>query len=221
MIYFITPNYSVAFIPKAGCSTLSRCVIKAFQPHEERLIVNGAYPTGHGPDTTMWQGFAKKEKYPTRPTLALIREPVSRFISAMSQMGLLDVDLALDSMRNSTPIEKQGPQHTRTLVLSKNQHFVPQIKWVHPDTKLYRFPDHLTEAAAEIGFALPLPTINTATRPKPTLTPAQEEAVQQFYAEDITLYDSIIQPGIVTGIVTANYAPPVPPQIIEDSGYEP
>lgn len=48
-----------------------------------------------------------------------------------------------------------------------------------------------------------------------------EEAVRQFYAEDITLYDSIIQPGIVTGIVTANYTPPVPPQIIEDTVYEP
>jgi hypothetical protein len=211
MMYFITPNYSVALIPKAGCSTLSRCVIKAFQPHEENQIVNGAYPEGQGPDTTMWQGFVKKQRYPTMPTLALIREPVSRFCSAMAQIGLLDVDAALDSMLNGTPIQKQTPRFTRTIFLNKNHHFLPQIKWVHPDTKLYRFPDHLNEAATEIGFALPLPAINIASRPKPTLTTEQEDAVRAFYAEDITLYNSIIQPGIVTGIVTDGYTPPVPP----------
>lgn len=205
MIYFITPNYSVALIPKAGCSTLARCVIKTFQPHEERLIVNGAYPEGKGPDTTMWQRFAKKERHPSRPTLALIREPVSRFLSAMSQVGLTDVDAALDSLINGTPIEKQTPRHIRTIVLNKNNHFIPQIQWIHPDTKLYKFPQHLNEAATEIGFSLPLPTINTATRPKPVLNESQIQIVQQYYAEDIVLYNSITTAGIVTGIVSENY----------------
>lgn len=209
LTYFITPNYSVAFIPKVGCSTLARCVIKSFQSHEEHLIINGAYPEGKGPDTTMWQGFAKKERNPSRPTLALIREPVSRFLSAMSQLGLTDVDAALDSLNNGTPIEKQTLRNTRTIVLNKNSHFIPQIQWVHPDTKLYKFPEHLNEAATEIGFSLPLPVINAAVRPKPTLTQTQTEAVEQYYSEDIALFNSITVAGIVTGIVSTDYTPPI------------
>ena len=205
MMYFITPNYSVALIPKSGCSTLSRCVIKSFQPQQETLIQYAAYPEGKGPDTTMWHSYAKKEKLPTKPTLAMIREPVSRFVSAMAQVGLSDVDAALDSLVNGT--EVQGRR--RMLRLNRNEHFTPQIRWVHPDTKLYKFPEHLNEAATEIGFSLPLPVINAAVRPKPTLTQTQTEAVEQYYSEDIALFNSITVAGIVTGIVSTDYTPPI------------
>lgn len=204
MMYFITPNYSVALIPKSGCSTLSRCVIKSFQPQQETLIQYAAYPEGKDPDTTMWHSYAKKEKLPTKPTLAMIREPVSRFVSAMAQVGLSDVDAALDSLVNGT--EVQGRR--RMLRLNRNEHFTPQIRWVHPDTKLYKFPEHLNEAATEIGFSLPLPVVNAAVRPKPTLTQTQTEAVEQYYSEDIALFNSITVAGIVTGIVSTDYTPP-------------
>ena len=197
MIYYKTPNHSLALIPKSGCSTMARCVIKNFYPDTEYLIQNAAYPEGKGPDSTMWQSFAPKEKEPSKPTLALIRNPVDRFISAMSQVNLMDVVVALDSLLNGTVIEMPRGK----LNLSKNPHFKRQILWMLPDTKLYRFPDHLNEAATELGMQLPLPVVNSASRPKPTLSPEQQQAVETYYAEDIILYNSITTPGIVTGIV--------------------
>lgn len=204
MMYFITPNYSLALIPKAGCSTLCRCVIKSFQPNEENLIQHAAYPDGANPNTIMWHSYAKKEKSPSKPTIAMIREPLSRFVSAMAQMGLSDVDAAIDSLTSGT--EMQGLR--RIIRLNRNQHFTPQIRWIHPDTKLYKFPEHLNEAATEIGFSLPVPVINAAVRPKPTLTQTQTEALEQYYSEDIALFNSITVAGIVTGIVASDYAPP-------------
>jgi len=201
MIYYKTPNHSLALIPKSGCSTMARCVIKNFYPDKEHLIQNAAYPEGKGPDNTKWQSFTPKEKIPSKPTLALVRNPVDRFISAMSQVNLTDVAIALDSLLNGTVIEMPKGK----LNLSKNPHFKRQILWMLPDTKLYRFPDHLNEAAVELGMQLPLPVINSASRPKPTLTYEQQQIIENYYAQDITLFNSIIEPGIVTGIVASGY----------------
>ena len=77
--------------------------------------------------------------------------------------------------------------------------------WLLPDTKLYRFPDHLVEAATELGMQLPLPVVNAASRPKPTLTAEQQQVVEEYYAEDIALYNSITAPGIVTGILWSQF----------------
>ena len=200
MMYYKTPNHSLALIPKSGCSTMARCVIKNFYPDKEYMIQNAAYPEGKGSDSTMWQAFTPKEKAPSKPTLALVRNPVDRFVSAMSQVNLMDVDIALDSLLNGTVIEMPRGK----LNLSKNPHFKRQILWILPDTKLYRFPDHLNEAATELGMELPLPVVNAASRPKPTLTPEQQQIVETYYSEDITLYNSITSAGIVTGIVAAN-----------------
>ena len=201
MIYYKTPNHSLALIPKSGCSTMARCVIKNFYPDTEYLIQNAAYPEGKGPDSIMWQSFAPKEKHPSKPTVALIRNPVDRFVSAMSQVNLMDVDAAIYSMLNGTDIQMAKGK----LNISKNSHFRLQVKWLVPDTKLYRFPDHLQEAAIQLGMQIPLPVVNAASRPKPTLTPQQQQIVEQYYAEDIVLYDSIVSPGIVTGIVWSQY----------------
>ena len=196
MRYFITPNYSLAFIPKSGCSTLARCVIDSFQPDENLLIENGAYPEGKTPDNSQWQWMAKVEHTPSKPILAFIREPLSRFLSAMAQFGLTDVSAALESLTAGTHLQLRK----RTIDLSTNPHFLPQINWVDANTKLYKFPDHLNEGALEIGFTLPLPTINAASNPKPIPTAEQEAAILQYYTEDTILYNSIITPGIVTEI---------------------
>jgi len=197
MRYFVTPNYSLAFIPKSGCSTLSRCVIDSFQPDANFSIENGDYPQGKNADNSQWQWMAKVEHTPSKPILAFIREPLSRFLSAMAQFDLTDVSAALESLTAGTHLQL----HKRTIDLSVNPHFLPQIKWVDANTKLYKFPEHLNEGALEIGFTLPLPTINAASNPKPVPTPEQEAAILQYYAEDTILYNSITTPGIVTGIV--------------------
>jgi hypothetical protein len=114
----------------------------------------------------------------------------------MAQFGLTDVSAALESLTAGTHLQLRK----RTIDLSTNPHFLPQINWVDANTKLYKFPDHLNEGALEIGFTLPLPTINAASNPKPIPTAEQEAAILQYYTEDTILYNSIITPGIVTEI---------------------
>ena len=215
MPYYITPNYSLALIPKSGCSTFARAVIQSFHPEEENLVQTAAYPQGKNADNQMWQNIAPKERYPSKQVVAFIREPISRFLSAMVQEQLTDVDLAIDSILNSTPLP-QRPNARRQRVLSRNAHFAPQIKFVTPTTKLYRFPDHLEQGAAEVGFTCTLLKINPAKREKPSMTSEQEEQVRQIYSEDIALYNSITEPGIITGVVWSQYQEPPPPIVVSN-----
>jgi len=211
MSYFITPNYSVAFIPKSGCSTISRAVIKAFQTEEELLITSASYPVGKNPDNSMWQGFVKREKYPSKPILAMIRNPIERFRSAMAQFHALDVNTVIDSLINGSKFVS-GTVRAREINARTNAHFKPQILWVDASTKLYKFPEHVNEAAVEIGFILPLPQINAAHFTKPTLNEQQTAILEAYYAEDIVLFNSITSPGIISGVVSAN-----PPNLTQPS----
>lgn len=214
MAYFITPNYSLAFIPKSGCSTLSRAVIKAFQTNENILVEGGHYPDGKNADNSMWQGLVLREKYPSKQIIALIRNPIERFRSAVAQFKTTDTDAVIESLVSDCSFSSGGIKG-RQIKASTNQHFIPQIMWVDANTKLYKFPDHINEAAAEIGFILPLPQINAAHFPKPTLTEQQTSILESYYAEDIVLFNSITSPGIISGVVSAN-----PPDLTPPTGEE-
>lgn len=192
--YFITPDYSVAFIPKSGCSTLSRATIKSFQPDDEAMVQNAHYPDGKFPDNSMLQWLAEVEVDPTKPVIAFVRDPLSRFLSAMVQMRFTDVDETITTMeQEGTVTGIRG----RQVNVAQNPHFKPQYLWLTPTAKLYRFPDHLTEGATEVGFILPLPIINPATADKPVPTQEQEARILSWYAADLDLYESITSAGVV------------------------
>jgi len=205
-MYFITPTYSIAFIPKAGCSTIARSVIRSFQPSDELTAISGHYPDGRSHEDWMFQWLAKKEKNPSKQVLAFIRDPVSRFLSAMSQLRLEDIEECMSLLESGD--EKIFPKG-RVVTMKNNPHFIPQISWMTTTAKLYRFPDHLDEGAVEVGFQLPLPVINAARRPKPVPSQPQIDRILEYYYEDMSLYQSISQPGIVTGMVAQrNYEIP-------------
>ena len=184
-MYFITPNYSVALNAKVGSSTLSRAIIAAFHPEHEHLIQTAAYPNGKGPDNTQVHWLCPSEKEPSKPVVLLVREPVDRFRSAMAQVGLADVDVALEALEQDGEI--QFPRRKRRL--REDVHFRHQHELLRGGTA-YRLED-IDEAATLIGLPLPLPTINEASRPKPSLTPEQEARVLTYYAQDAALHASL------------------------------
>jgi hypothetical protein len=184
-MYFVTPNHSVAFNAKAASSTLARAIIAAFHPEQENIIQNAAYPEGKGPDTSQVQWLCPKEKEPTKPVVLIVREPVARFRTAMAQANLTDVDAALVSLEQDA--EVQFPRRRQRL--RTDAHFRHQHELLLGGTA---FPlEDLDEAATFIGLSLPLPTINEASRQKPTLTPEQEARVLAHYAADAALYASL------------------------------
>lgn len=184
-MYFIATNHSVAFNAKVASSTLSRAIIAAFHPEQEHLIQTAAYPEGKGPDTNQVQWLCPKEREPSKPVVLVVREPVARFRTAMAQANLTDVDAALAALEEDA--EVQFPRRRRRL--RTDAHFRHQHEKLHGGTA-FRLED-LDEAATFIGLSLPLPKINEASRPKPTLTPEQEARVLAYYAEDAALYASL------------------------------
>jgi len=199
-MYFITPNHSVAFNAKVGSSTLARAIIAAFHPEQEHTIQTAAYPAGIGPDDTQVQWLCPKEKEPTKPVVLVVREPVSRFRTAMAQLRLTDVDEALESLEHDSEISL--PRRRRKL--RDDAHFRHQHSLIAGGCTAFRLED-LNVAATFIGLSLPLPTINEARAEKPTLTPEQEARVLAYYAADKSLYDSLT-PGEGTVV------PPMPPE---------
>lgn len=185
-MHFITPNYSVAFNAKVGSSTLARAIIAAFHPEQEHTIQTAAYPAGIGPDDTQVHWLCPKEKEPTKPVVLIVRDPVSRFRSAMAQLRLTDVNETLELLEQGNAM--RPPRRPRKL--RDDAHFRHQHSLIAGGCTAFRLED-LDVAATFIGLSLPLPTINEARGEKPTLTPEQEVRVLAYYAADKALYDSL------------------------------
>lgn len=192
--YYITEKYSVAMIPKSGCSTLARATIKAFQPEQELEISKAKYPQGKNEFNTPPHILADKESTPSKQIIAFIREPIERFLSAMVQLRLINIEETLDAFDSGVDILNINQKIINPF---KNIHFRHQYKWVNNTTKLYKFPDHLEEGALEIGYSLPLPVMNPGVAEKPTPTPEQQIRILNYFNKDKELFDSINNPGIL------------------------
>ena len=186
-MYFITPNYSVAVNPKAGSSTLARAIIAAFHPDKEEFIQSKPYPglDGVGPHVTLTHWICPQEKEPSKPVVLIVREPVDRFRSALAQTRQTDVEAALAALEQDGEVQFLS----YTGKIRKNVHFSHQHKLLNGGTA-FRL-ENLDAAALYIGLSLPLPKINEAKRPKPALTPEQEQRVLSYYSADAALYASL------------------------------
>jgi hypothetical protein len=225
MYYYDTPNYSVALNAKVGSSSMARAIIRKFQPKQDWLIRTAALPAGVTESQRQWHWMAQGVRTPDKPVVLLVRDPLDRFISAMQQVGLKskDVPQAIASLVNDTPITRERPtgpnadraaariarrrerrtKHNPDLPQQRPGHLRDDIHFRHQHlyavgpTICFRFPQHLAEAAALLGFKGPMPRSNEAKREKPTLTAAQAAAVRVYYAADQALFDAIIHPNYI------------------------
>jgi hypothetical protein len=189
-MYFITPNYSVVENYKCGSSTLARAIIKEFYPTEENSIQKAAYPPDKSPNNVQWHFLCPKEKEPSKQVLIVVRNPVQRFLSALGQFNLTDVDEVLYALENKTLIA--FPR--KNVKVAENNHFTFQSDKILSSALCYKMSD-LNLAAEEIGLTLPLPVINEAGGIKPQLTQEQTARIEQYYAKDMALYNSIPNGG--------------------------
>jgi len=226
MFYFDTPNYSVALNAKVASSSLARAIVAQFQPQVDFLIRTADFPPGVTANDRQWHGAVRGSKTPSKPVVLLVREPVSRFITACQQVRIhqAEVDSAISSLVNDSIFVRTKPpnmtdekwaevcarrrqadqkrlrnrsQTGDTISLRSNVHFFHQHDYIVGATTCFRFPRDIAAAAAFIGITAPLPESNKAKRLKPTLTPKQEAAVRDYYAADVSLFDSITSPATV------------------------
>lgn len=181
--YFIAGERLLAFNPKCGSSTLVREIIRRHHPSIEQLLSDAHYPEGKGPDSSQHHRFVPCRVNPDRPVIQVVREPVSRFRSAMVQTGMTDVDQVLQELRDETTFFPVAG------VLAGNMHFLPQRRF-EGDITFFRFSDQLQDAAEALDIHRPLLRIH-ASKEKPSLTLKQEHAVRDWYAQDVLLWESI------------------------------
>lgn len=189
--YFITTTgKAVAIVFKSGSSAIGKAL--AYEQYPDRI------PNFVGRDPSNdagWQAYPPKDQNPSGSVIVPVRDPVERFRSACSQFrignevinSLLDLLEAGESVRGGN-------------------HFAPTSRWLCNENKLFKFPEHIAELAAEIGVT-EIPSVNDSESnnpPKPDLTPEQLARVEAIYADDIALFNSITEAGQVY------VAPPVP-----------
>lgn len=215
---------------------MARAIIAQFQPHEDWLIRTAEFPPGVNAEDRRWHGAAKGTRTPSKPVVLLVREPVSRFVTACQQVGIHqgDIEAAVASLVHDTDFTRTQPngvtqerwdlmcatreasrekikqRRLRLLAMGRpvdelpdprrlrqNVHFFKQSDYIFGPTTCFRFPRDIAAVAAFLGIAAPMPEVNKAKRPKPTLTSAQQEAVRAYYAADVLLFDSILSPATV------------------------
>lgn len=182
--YFIAGEKLLAFNAKCCTSALVREIIRTYHPEAEEIISNASYPDGVTVDTAQHHRWCPSRINPDRPVVVVIRDPVDRFRSAMAQVGLTDADAVLQEFAD----EAGNVTGRYGRKISANIHFLKQTRF---DGDVTYYPmTRVDDAAAALGLTTPLPVINE--RPdKPTLTAAQEQAVRDWYAEDVALWESL------------------------------
>lgn len=185
--YFICGDKLMALNAKVGTSTFARAIIKKYHKDIDAELNAVAFPAGENADTGQWQMLVPYRVNPDRDVVCLVREPVDRFRSAMAQIGLTDVDAAIEELRSEAgTYGKRGP-----VKLVENVHFVPQSRITGNPIHYFLFPEQADAAAEFLGLDLPLVIINEAKGVKPDVTPEQAAAIREFYADDVALWNSL------------------------------
>lgn len=128
MFYFDTPNYSVAINAKVGTSSLALAIIRKFYRAVEWEVRLRTTPDGRPVSQDgQWQRMVPQKIAADKPVVLLVRDPVDRFISACHQIKLqaVDIQAALVSLLNNTPIQRSPPPGT------------PQREWFQQQAAQY------------------------------------------------------------------------------------
>jgi len=132
---------------------------------------------------------------PTGTPYAIIREPVSRFISAYA--------LGTGGVPAWYPVGDFIDWLIQQDQTKLNPHFVSQTRLLGdtiPENIVFQdFAKDLTPLAVTLGLPIPLKKKNgTKPEKKPTLTPEQIAKLQDFYSDDVALYAKVqAQPWII------------------------
>lgn len=179
--YIDTPKYCYALNPKVGCTTTLYHLYKKYHDsdHEEPLTA---------PQYINKMGHTM---VPFKPVVLLVRNPIDRFLSAMCQLNLTDVDSSIDSLLNNTKMDSINQP------LRYDAHFRHQHERAFGITHLFRFPEHIHLALEFMGVEDQASHLNVSKSLKPYLGIVHIKKLKQFYLHDFALYDIISTPNTI------------------------
>lgn len=162
-MYFVLPNCSIVHNPRVAGMSIAQSVMKTFYP----LFCSDEFSPAD------YLRICPKTDVPSAISLLLVRNPIDRFISSVVGAEI-DVDIAVNGLGNG---------------LELDLHFAPQSNFIA--TNSFSFDSGMVAFCTAAGLSYPLPIINKTRQEKPTLNDSQLAIVQEFYASDINLYNSL------------------------------
>lgn len=193
-MYIDLPEYCFAYNGKAGISSFARAIIAKYFPEHEPQVKRLLEENIENHHRHLYFLMVKKIITANKPVVLLVRNPVDRFLSAMNQIHFEDIDAALNALEDKTTLKI--PVNSKPLYLYQDVHFRKQISYLSHENILFRFPDHILEAAEflELGNIMKL---NSSRKPKLKLSEVQLARVKAFYEKDSQLFESIKKPKTI------------------------
>jgi len=208
MQYFVLPKCFIAFNAKVGSSALACAIVNKYYPHLLKESLDEYYRTWSQftpefidtlPEAfrklvredkldtfAFWQNICPRTKNPDGLVLLPIRDPVERFISTVAYFNM-EAEKTLDALEN----DGEGVIYKLPINLKSNQHFWAQNILATKNTKYYKFPSQLEQLCKDAELDYPIRKVNEGEYIKPVLTKEQIDRVKKFYAEDVSLYESL------------------------------
>jgi hypothetical protein len=178
--YFNLPNgISIANICKNASTSIVYSIVNTFYTH-----ISGVDRLSR---KTQLQEYVKSSTTPQATAIAIIREPVDRFLSAYANLtsyrGVPQLSASSDFI-NWLLQQDQG---------TLNIHFRPQTIIVgnFPNIKYYDFATQLNQLAQDVGLPTPFVKKHKTEVSKTKLTEDEINKLQSYYSADLTLYSSI------------------------------
>lgn len=184
MLYWKLPNKKyMAFIPRTGSTAWGQAILDQFYPAESLRQKRAVGPKN---DLAGPQYFIPHEYEPPMDSeiLGVIRDPIERFRSGFTRaaQGRTISQFIADLLAgNENPVNI----HIQSIA-QQCEEYVSVIKW-------YKHETDLAALAADIGLS-GVPNISNESNEsdKPNLNNIQIKNLQQYYADDIALYNSLI-----------------------------
>lgn len=190
-MYIELPDLCFAYNAKVGCTSFSRAIISRYFPEHEEEVAKFFSYNRSGPISYM---LAKKKKYATKPVVLLVRDPIDRFLSAINQVNIFDVDSAIDALERKSLYKLTTM--SKPVYLYQDIHFVKQSSLLSHVNHLFRFPDHI-EHARDLLQIGQLELLNKSLKVKQVLNDDQIARINDLYKVDLELFNYIDHPGII------------------------
>lgn len=173
--YFVTPDaVHVASIGKVGSTAIAQAILRRHYPDKIPVLVG--YDNSNSPGWQQWCPRVDKDEA-INPIIPL-RNPVERFRSACAQLRI-GADEAIRRLPSS---------------LEHSHEFRPVQDYVVDGCNYALFPEQIDDLAQSLGLS-GIPSVNDAAsehpNAKPVLTEKQRDAVLEWYALDVALYESL------------------------------
>lgn len=172
MDFFETETHNITVIPKGLSSSIGKAIAERDCVEEIKRLTDSGEPMAD----FIYKAIVPHTETPSKPTAALMREPIERLLSALA-MNNTNVQETIESLKSG-----EGWQATHPIFMPQNLESID---------KVFRFPEQEEDFCKETGLPYPLPKLNQSKNTKPELTEEQQEFFEEYYATDIKLYQSL------------------------------